>query len=230
MSSKQLEPDQTRPDQTMCKTLLHQRSSQHNRIAACIPSRLASLSLGINVPSSCGDFLDAQVHATCDPDIRQSSHQLAFSSKPAAACCCLQDFGEHGREFITCEVGMELVKLLAEPAKLAGVLSSVSNSSAARTIDNLINHVVFKVGIAEGAWAINGSWHNSSRRVAAALSRAAAIKCTVASAAVDARSFHLHQGTLHRMSYIMMLSNTARTQVHVHLAAAGSEAPRPCHL
>lgn len=82
-----------------------------------------------------------------------SIHHSSMLSTPLAAwplqslplVLLLQDFGEHGREFITCEVGMELVKLLAEPARLAQALSSVSNSSAARTIDSLINHVVFKV-------------------------------------------------------------------------------------
>ncbi len=86
-------------------------------------------------------------HAACDP---RPGPLAAWVLQSSTLLRLLQDFGEHGREFITCEVGMELVKLLAEPARLAQALSGVSNSSAPRTIDSLINHVVFKVGACQG--------------------------------------------------------------------------------
>lgn len=34
---------------------------------------------------------------------------------------CLQDFGEHGREFISSEVGLRLLQVLADPQQLRNI-------------------------------------------------------------------------------------------------------------
>lgn len=55
----------------------------------------------------------------------------------------LQDFGEHGREFITSEVGLRFMQVIADPALL---LEYASNSSRkVQRIQAILKHTVFKV-------------------------------------------------------------------------------------
>lgn len=55
----------------------------------------------------------------------------------------MQDFGEHGREFISPEVGLRLMRLLADEAALAGFCES--QGLAFGQLREVLKDVIFKV-------------------------------------------------------------------------------------
>lgn len=57
---------------------------------------------------------------------------------------CWQDFGEHGREFISSEVGLRFLQVMADPALLQQYVGS-SNSRRLARIQAILKHTVFKV-------------------------------------------------------------------------------------
>lgn len=67
-----------------------------------------------------------------------------------AVSCCVQDFGEHGREFITSEVGLKLLTVLGDPQQLSQL---VGGGRRAERLQAILQHCVFKVGAAAAGTA-----------------------------------------------------------------------------
>lgn len=64
-------------------------------------------------------------------------------------CHVVQDFGEHGREFITSEVGLRLLQVLGDPEQLSKL---VGGGKRAARLKAILEHCVFKVrGVAAAA-------------------------------------------------------------------------------
>lgn len=57
----------------------------------------------------------------------------------------LQNFGEHGRELISSEIGLHLLRLLCDPAARRTLLAAYSISEAA--VDALLPRTVFKARV-----------------------------------------------------------------------------------
>jgi hypothetical protein len=57
-------------------------------------------------------------------------------------CRAVQDFGEHGREFITSEVGLRLLEVLGDPQKASQM---VGGAKRAERLQAILQHCVFKV-------------------------------------------------------------------------------------
>lgn len=60
----------------------------------------------------------------------------------------MQDFGEHGREFITSEVGLKLLTVLGDPQQLSQL---VGGGRRAERLQAILQHCVLKVGAAAAA-------------------------------------------------------------------------------
>jgi hypothetical protein len=60
----------------------------------------------------------------------------------AVVCCVLQDFGEHGREFITSEVGLKFLQVLGDTQQLSQLVGGGRRAARMQTI---LQHCVFKV-------------------------------------------------------------------------------------
>ena len=69
-------------------------------------------------------------------------------------CCCLQcclllqNFGEHGRELISSEIALRLLRLLCDEAQRAPLLEAYGLSPA--HVQQLLQRAVFKVGASAG--------------------------------------------------------------------------------
>lgn len=60
----------------------------------------------------------------------------------AVTLCVLQDFGEHGREFITSEVGLKFLEVLGDAQQLSQL---VGGGRRAARLQTILKHCVFKV-------------------------------------------------------------------------------------
>ncbi len=75
-------------------------------------------------------------------------HNGAHTQSPHITCTIptmspLQDFGEHGREFISSEIGLRLLQVLADPAQL---MRYAGSARRARRLQRILQNVVLKVG------------------------------------------------------------------------------------
>lgn len=93
----------------------------------------------------------AAIGAPCSTPSHMCIYPAAAPVVPA-----LQDFGEHGREYISSELGLLLMRTLADPSKLMNVFGN--DEQRGQRLAQLLQGTVFKVGVGEvgaGLWASN---------------------------------------------------------------------------
>lgn len=63
----------------------------------------------------------------------------------------MQDFGEHGREYISPELGLQLLKTLGDPEMIKAV---VGGGKRGEELLQLMQRVVFKVRVCVNNWVL----------------------------------------------------------------------------
>lgn len=69
-------------------------------------------------------------------------HGVGLDCRLTACLCCVQDFGEHGREFISSEIGLRLLRTLANSTQLQRF---VGRGRRERRLQRILNKTLLKV-------------------------------------------------------------------------------------